>query len=193
MPTSFYCSRCGTELPHVAPVTCTACGMTHWRNPKPCAGALVAHEGKLMLIKRATEPYQGDWDIPGGFLDFGEHPEEAAKREVYEETGLRVRITGLLGIWMDEYGSEPAAELRESTVNIYYHGVLETDCIEIRNVAEVVEIGWFTPEQMPANIAFPRHECSVLGAWKEAFLAKERVKANLGMEAASTEQGGPTA
>lgn len=134
-----------------------------------------------MLIKRATEPYQGDWDIPGGFIDFGEHPEEAAKREVYEETGLRVRITGLLGIWMDEYGSAPAAELRESTLNIYYHAVLETNCIETRNATEVVEIGWFTPEKLPSNMAFPRHECSVLKAWKEVFLAKETGKVNLGM------------
>ena len=46
------------------------------------------------------------WDIPGGFCNPDEHPAAAAEREVYEETGITVRTTDLLGIWMDTYETD---------------------------------------------------------------------------------------
>lgn len=64
------------------------------------AYALIEDAGSLLLcrLSRSVRNYQGWWTLPGGGLEFGEHPEEGMVREVEEETGFRVRPTGLLGV-----------------------------------------------------------------------------------------------
>src|SRR5438105_4240038 len=98
-----FCPDCGSELPAVSTErlisqTCHGCGAVHWRNAKPCAGALVVRDGRVLLGRRAIEPARGAWDIPGGFLEPWESPADAAVREVHEETGLDVRVTSLLTV-----------------------------------------------------------------------------------------------
>ena len=51
-----FCSHCAAPLPSPPPVTCRSCDTSHWLDAKPCAGALVARGGKLMLVRRAHEP-----------------------------------------------------------------------------------------------------------------------------------------
>ena len=60
--------------------------------PVVAVGAVIVHENALLLAKRATEPKRGLWTIPGGKVHLGETLQEAAAREAWEETGLRVRI-----------------------------------------------------------------------------------------------------
>lgn len=55
----------------------------------------------VVLIKRKNEPYKGKWAIPGGFVRYGERVEDAAAREVNEETGLRVKLGKLVGVYSD--------------------------------------------------------------------------------------------
>jgi 8-oxo-dGTP diphosphatase len=63
-----------------------------------CAGAVVRDErGRLLLVRRGTEPGRGLWSIPGGRVEPGETTEGAAVREVEEETGLRVVVDGYAG------------------------------------------------------------------------------------------------
>jgi len=65
--------------------------------PIPCAGAVVRDaEGRLLLVQRGHAPSMGRWSVPGGRVEPGETPEQAAAREVLEETGLRVDIGRLL-------------------------------------------------------------------------------------------------
>ena len=52
-------------------------------------------EGKVLLLRRAMEPYEGYWDVPGGFCDAAEHPMRAAERELAEELGLSARAIDL--------------------------------------------------------------------------------------------------
>jgi 8-oxo-dGTP diphosphatase len=64
----------------------------------PCAGAIVHDEtGRLLLVRRGREPGRGLWSVPGGRCETGEDAATAAVREAYEETGLIVRATGLVG------------------------------------------------------------------------------------------------
>ncbi len=170
-----FCPRCAALLdPPEADEdrqTCLACGATYYHNSKPCAGALVIREGKVMLVRRGIEPYKGWWDIPGGFLGPGEHPEEGAVREVREETGLVVRPTKLHCIEVDTYGEEGSrygsaysTQGTEYTLNIYYLAEIVEGEAEPRS--DAVEIGWFGPDELPEEIAFA-HARRVLEAWAE--------------------------
>jgi 8-oxo-dGTP diphosphatase len=55
----------------------------------------------VVLIKRKNEPYEGRWALPGGFVRYGERVEDAAAREAKEETGLRVKLGKLVGVYSD--------------------------------------------------------------------------------------------
>lgn len=60
--------------------------------------AAVISNSKILLIQRVKPPYKGYWTLPGGKIEFGEHPEEAALREVKEETDLDCKSEGLKGV-----------------------------------------------------------------------------------------------
>jgi 8-oxo-dGTP diphosphatase len=67
--------------------------------PQVAVGAIVVHEGSLLLVKRGKDPGKGLWTVPGGSLEDGEYIADAVSREVMEETGLRVDSGELLGIF----------------------------------------------------------------------------------------------
>jgi mutator protein MutT len=61
-------------------------------------GAVIVHEGKILLEKRGNEPSKGKWSIPGGLVELGESPEQAVIREVKEETCLDVENPSLIDV-----------------------------------------------------------------------------------------------
>jgi 8-oxo-dGTP diphosphatase len=67
-------------------------------HPLVGVGGFVHKDGKVLLIRRKFEPNRGRWAPPGGLLELGEDPEEAARREVREELGLEVEMEGLLQV-----------------------------------------------------------------------------------------------
>jgi 8-oxo-dGTP diphosphatase len=154
-----FCPACGAGLPGPPPVTCTSCGSSHWLNAKPGAGALVVRDGRLLLVRRAHEPWLGLWCAPGGFCEPDEHPADAAAREALEETGVAVRITGYLGIWISRYEGDWISVA-------YYHAVPEGDVGEPD--AEVDDVRWFAPAELPTEVAPPGTFERVLGAWGRA-------------------------
>jgi ADP-ribose pyrophosphatase YjhB (NUDIX family) len=163
-----FCSECGAPLPAPPPVTCPACDASHWLDAKPCAGALVTRGGKLLLVRRAHEPWRGAWDVPGGFCGAREHPREAAAREVREETALEVEVGGILGIWIDSYApAGPGAD--KVTLNIYFHASAPPAAEPRRDPNEVAEIAWFGADQLPQPLAFPGHLPAVLDAWRASL------------------------
>jgi ADP-ribose pyrophosphatase YjhB (NUDIX family) len=163
-----YCSACGAGLPATPPVTCPACGTEHWRNAKPCANGIVVEEGRVLLVRRALAPWQGAWCSPGGFCDPGEHPIQTVEREVLEETGLRVEVTGYLGVWVDSYSDgDPDAE----TINVGYYlaAPLHSAAITSRESSEVSDVSWFAWDELPEDLAPPGTLESVVTAARAAL------------------------
>lgn len=153
MPLYRHCSSCGAKLDLPAATEgitrqrCGVCGSVHYQNAKPCVGAVIVRDGKVLLARRAVEPFKGWWDLPGGFLLPWEHPADALLREVEEETGLTARATELLGIFVDRYGSGG-----DYTFNVHY--LAEVLGGEPRPEDDVSELAWFAPEELPDQIAF---------------------------------------
>ncbi len=72
-------------------------------------GAVIVSQGRVLLVRRATEPLKGEWSVPGGALELGETLHDGLRREVLEETGLAVEPHGVLevfdSIFRDDQGS----------------------------------------------------------------------------------------
>ena len=66
--------------------------------PRVGVGAVILDGDRVLLVKRGQPPSQGKWSIPGGLVHLGERIEDAARREVEEECGVRVRLLGLCGV-----------------------------------------------------------------------------------------------
>ncbi len=160
-----YCAYCGATLRQPPPVVCDTCGVGHYRNAVPSAGAVVERDGRILLVRRAGEPYAGAWDIPGGFCEEDEHPADAARREVLEETGLTVRLGALLGLWLEPY--EAPGQPPRTTLNVYYLASVGSDERAGRTTDELLEVGWFDAGSVPRDLAFP----SSTGAAVQAALA----------------------
>lgn len=108
--------------------------------PRVGVGAVILDGERVLLARRGRAPGAGKWSIPGGLVHLGERLEEAAVREVEEESGLRVRILGLCGV-LDRVVREQDA-VRYHYVIIDYvaecvGGLLEagSDAAEVRWVA----------------------------------------------------------
>lgn len=89
-----YCPVCGakTFLQHNEKAKkCAACGFVYYFNPSAAVACFIRNKkGELLLVRRAKEPAKGTLDLPGGFVDLHETAEDAACREVKEETGLTI-------------------------------------------------------------------------------------------------------
>lgn len=96
-----FCSQCGHTVTlqeisgdHQARMQCSnsACAMVHYQNPKILVSCFATWKDKVLCMKRGTEPFKGQWAIPSGFMENDETLQEAAARELFEETRARVDI-----------------------------------------------------------------------------------------------------
>jgi ADP-ribose pyrophosphatase YjhB (NUDIX family) len=92
-----HCSSCGTGFPGELPWprTCSSCGAVSYRNPVPVVALLVPVHDSILLVRRAIEPHAGQLALPGGYIDHDETWQQAAVRELKEETGVSVRTEEL--------------------------------------------------------------------------------------------------
>jgi 8-oxo-dGTP diphosphatase len=158
-----FCPRCRSELTgDGARLTCAACGFVVYASSKPTAGALCVEDGRVLLARRAAEPFEGRWDIPGGFLEEGENPIDGLQRELKEETGLDVEPQRFLGAWMDRYGGDSTAE---ATLNLYWTARIVAG--NPHPADDVSELRWFDRDALPGpdELAFENVPL-VLAAWR---------------------------
>ena len=80
-------------------LVCDTCGFVRYENPKIVVGSVVAHEGRILLCRRAIDPRSGFWTLPAGYLELNETAAEGAAREAYEEAMARIEIDRLLAVY----------------------------------------------------------------------------------------------
>ena len=155
-----YCERCGhaleqREFEGKPRPTCPSCGFMVFLDPKVAVVVLVTGSDKLLFVKRGAEPQIGKWCFPGGYVDRGEEVTAAARREVREETGLEVEITGLIGVY--SLPSNPV-------IVIAYSGAVRSGKLTPGTDAE--DAGWYGLGELP-ELAFP-HNVKIIEDWEAA-------------------------
>lgn len=167
-----FCPCCGEGLVGVSGHRdCPGCGLVYYRNPLPAVMVLATDDdGRVLLVERAFAPGKGKLCLPGGFMDLGETPEECARRELLEETGLTAVSMELAGSDTDntDYGG----------VALY---IFRADGLrgEPTPGDDASQVYWLRPGEIPA-LAFAAHDraissaCSVPQAPRGCGQAKHR-------------------
>jgi ADP-ribose pyrophosphatase YjhB (NUDIX family) len=143
-----YCPLCSADLaaltdgPDRGRLGCRRGHFVHYENPAVTAFALIERDGCYLVLERAHEPYRGRWDLPGGFVEAGESPLDAVRREVLEETGLQIEEPAIIGVYTSRYGDEG-----KWTVDVAFHCAGAAG--ELRLSPESADAAWVAIERMP--------------------------------------------
>lgn len=129
-----------------------------YRNPAPTVDIIVElcdrPHRPIILIERKHEPF--GWAIPGGFVDYGETVETAAKREALEEISLEVQLVEQLGVY-----SDPARDPRQHTISVVF---IATAMGDPKAADDAKTVGIFQPWEVPQNLCFDHGAfCRIIG------------------------------
>ncbi len=108
-------------------------------------GAVIVSQGRALLVRRATEPLKGEWSVPGGALELGEKLHDGLRREILEETGMRVEPQEVLevfdSIFQDDLGRTQ-----------YHYVLIDYLCSVVGGEAspgsDVSEVRWITKAEL---------------------------------------------
>ncbi len=161
-----YCTTCGSRtvtrlVARQSLSVCPGCDRIFFRNPKVVVTALIEDQGRVLLVLRDIEPGRGLWGLPGGFVDWDEHPEVAMVRECREEVLVTVEPIELLAI-------QHVVHEDEGIVVLPYRARLAAGHPAAGD--EVQEVGWFHPDRLPP-LAFSSHR-KILQHWSREVLAR---------------------
>ncbi len=153
-----YCLQCGAELKIVwnerERETCPRCGWVYYPQQKVSAAGLIVKNDRILLVRRAFEPWKDCWYLPAGYVEVDEDPADAAGREVLEETGLIVRVRRLMsGYFFDD---DPRGN---GFLLVYECGVRDG---ELSLTPETREAGYFSRDQLPQPLAGAGHAKAIL-------------------------------
>lgn len=122
-------------------------GYAQYARPALTADVVVVRAGepsRVLLIRRGNEPFAGRWALPGGFVNEGERPEDAARRELAEETGLvfegELTLVGVYG--------EPGRDPRGWTVSAAYLAIVAGE-VRVSGSDDAAEARWFLADELP--------------------------------------------
>lgn len=114
------------------------------RNPLPTVDIIIELGGRIVLIRRKNPPH--GWALPGGFIDYGESAEHAARREAREETGLNITEVRQFHCY-----SDPDRDPRGHTISVVFVAQASG---EPKARDDAADIGLFGPDNIPARLAF---------------------------------------
>lgn len=120
----------------------------------------------VLLIRRAAEPFQGSWALPGGFVEMDEDLIDCARRELAEETG----VTGVYLEQLYTFGT-PGRDPRGRVISVVYYALAPEEQVHIQAASDAAAAEWFPVAELPA-LAFD-HD-------RVLAVAKERLAAKLG-------------
>ena len=137
-------------------------------------GAVVVHEGRVLLVRRGHEPLMGQWSLPGGLLELGESLAEGVVREVAEETGLTVEPVELV---------ELLDRIHREGERVRYHYVIADYLCRVvggmlKAASDADEVRWVEPAEWESNsnLALDTVTVRVLEAgWQRALQVEERM------------------
>lgn len=112
---------------------------------------VLCKSNKILLIKRLKDPFKDCWALPGGFVDENEDLEDAAKRELLEETSVKVDKLTQIGAF-----GKPFRDPRHHTVSVAYYGEVPENTIAIA-ADDAKEAYWFSMNDLP-ELAFDHQE-----------------------------------
>jgi 8-oxo-dGTP diphosphatase len=107
---------------------------------------------RVLLIRRKHDPFVGMWALPGGFVDMQEPLETAARRELHEETGVKVERVEQLHTFGD-----PGRDPRGRTISVVYLAIVDAAQLRPRANDDAAEVDWHLMRQLPA-LAFDHAE-----------------------------------
>lgn len=150
-------------------------------HPRVGVGGVVVHRGRVLLVRRARPPLQGEWSIPGGLVEIGEPLASAVEREVKEETGLEVEAREVIGVFEGLFPPSKAGETARAVHrSMRYHYVLiDFMCAlspgrgrnprsraRLRASSDVTEARWVRPDQLPEYGLRPETRALVLETFR---------------------------
>ena len=143
-----FCARCGSRLDRVhlhgmERGRCGSCGRIDFRSPSVGVAAIVRNaNGELLMVQREPGATQaGKWCMPAGFVDYGEDVRDAAAREVFEETGLRVSVRDVVHAATNFHDPEKV------TVSIWFTTELIGGTVTAGD--DAADAGWFSLDSLP--------------------------------------------
>lgn len=155
-----YCGRCGQPLSPSAQeraLCCAACGNTVYPKISPAVIVAVTHGEKLLMVRTRLHPQR--FTLVAGYVEVGESLEEAAAREVLEETGVRIGN-------IRYFGSQPWSF--SDTMMVGYTAELAGEDTTVPQESEIVEARWLTPAEVP----MPDSNISMGGTLINRYLAR---------------------
>ena len=131
-------------------VNCPECGtaISVYRTPVPTVDIIIEQDGCIVLVERKNEPF--GWALPGGFVDYGETVEDAARREAMEETGLDLEDLALFGVY-----SDPARDPRQHNLSITFTA---RGSGRLAAGDDAANVKLFAPGNLPAQLCFDHAE-----------------------------------
>ena len=147
-PKYSFCPFCGNKLGlTVVDRTnfkhCQGCNWTYYPHIGAAACGVAVRGKKVLLVKRAREPYKDTWMLPAGYVSYGEHPKDTVVREIAEETGYKAMVIKLLNI--EQVGDDPRSI---GHFGFFYQVNLEGK-IKPADKEENSEIDWFDLKNLP--------------------------------------------
>src|SRR5213592_2183270 len=154
-----------------------------------CVSEVVLSKGPRVLMVKAVRGFsKGHWNVPGGFMDYGESPQAAVEREAREEIGVRIVLDGLLNVYVSGFPGKPAY-----TLGFVYKGHVASEEFRLKP-DEIEDVGWFTVDKAMTLTRNPFAKWGLVDFFVGSPEARRALRVRRhGVAGGPTSGGGPTA